>query len=161
MEFLALLTSPIVVLGALLLGLVAALKYLEHEGWYTPTPRPAPDKTTADSCAGITLTGTLISYQGDTRPVAGVSATVEQTGEVSARSTATRTLLLKQKGWQKKMDNRELWITVDGPDFQWAVNVPVRASGTARRFVAAINTTARLQSVLSRPSTERLSHPRH
>lgn len=109
--------------------------------------------TPITACGGIELHVGAISYQGDTRALAGVSVTVEHTGEISARSTATRSLLLKQHGWQKKMDNRQLWVTVDGSDFQWVANVPARAAASARQFAAAVNTAARQAALLNSDCT--------
>lgn len=80
---------------------------------------------------------------GDVQPVAGVEATVDLSGGVSGRATLTRTAIPGAHGWQKKVDTRETWLVVDGPDFQWTVQVPQVLASKARGFAAAITTAGR------------------
>lgn len=80
---------------------------------------------------------------GEVQPVAGVEASVDLSGGVSGRATLTRTAIPGAHGWQKKVDTRETWLVVDGPDFQWTVQVPQILSGQARGFAATVTTTGR------------------
>ncbi|MCA1707048.1 MAG: SHOCT domain-containing protein [Actinobacteria bacterium] len=80
----------------------------------------------------------------ESRPIAGVSATVEETGAVSSRSTLTRSMAPGLHGWQKKTDDRKGFVVVDGPDFQWQVSYsPQMDLGGARKFAAAVTTAGR------------------
>ena len=76
------------------------------------------------------------------QPVAGVSASVEQVGAVSARSTLARTAVPGAHGWQKKVDDREVYLVVDGPEFQWQVKLGDGAAAPEVRQFAALVTTA-------------------
>lgn len=80
---------------------------------------------------------------GEEYPIAGVQASVDQEGGLSGRATLTRTAVPGAHGWQKKVDTRETWLVVDGPDFQWSVQVPQPNAGQARGFAAAITTAGR------------------
>lgn len=82
--------------------------------------------------------------EAECRPIAGVAAKLEETGSISSRTTLTRSLVPGMHGWQKQTDHREGFVIIDGPDFQWHVAyAPEMDFGGARKFVAAINTTAR------------------
>lgn len=67
---------------------------------------------------------------------------VENYGQLSSRITATRVLALGvfALGARKTVDNRELFVTVDGDGFQLAVKLPPTLTDEARRFAAAYNT---------------------
>jgi hypothetical protein len=78
------------------------------------------------------------------RPIVGTSASVEETGTISSRSTLTRSLVPGMHGWQKKTDNRKGYVVIEGPDFQWQIEyLPQLDLGGARKFVTAVNTAAR------------------
>ncbi|MBC3191662.1 hypothetical protein H7X46_11380 [Pseudonocardia sp. C8] len=85
----------------------------------------------------------LADEKAEERPVAGVSASVDNTGGVSGRATLTRTAIPGAHGWQKKVDTRETWLVVDGPDFQWSVQVEQAKASQARAFAAQITTAGR------------------
>lgn len=90
--------------------------------------------------------------ESESHPVAGVSATIEETGGISARSTLTRSTVPGLHGWQKQTDNRRGYIVIDGPDFQWQVQyAPQFDMGGARKFVAAANTMSRKAAMVDPP----------
>ena len=73
----------------------------------------------------------------DSQPIAGVEASLQQTGSVYARATLTRAVTVGN-GWQKKTDDRDAWLQVDGPDFQWIIPVPQHMAAQASKAAAAI-----------------------
>ncbi|MGN6200035.1 hypothetical protein [Humibacter sp.] len=84
-------------------------------------------------------------------PVAGLTATVEDSGSVNRRLTATRMLLLGpfSLAAPKKLDDRELFLTIEGPATGILRSVTLKdksaATGAAvRRFAMAINTASRV-----------------
>lgn len=91
------------------------------------------------------IAGGMIGVVAECRPVAGVSASTEQDGAVSARSTLTRSMVPGMHGWQKKTDSRRGFLVIDGPDFQWQVAfTPQFNQGAgARKFAAAVTTAGR------------------
>lgn len=103
--------------------------------------------------SGVSLYVDAITHDGSRRGLQGVSASVESAGEITKRMTATRVigggLLFGPAGAvigalaKKKRDDRELYLYVDGPDFQWVVPVDPTAGAVARAFAARINTEAR------------------
>lgn len=87
------------------------------------------------------------------RPIAGVSATVAQAGQRGSRSTLTRSLVPGMHGWQKGVDDRSAWMTVDGPDFQWTVSVGTDGFSlrAARQFAAQLTGWGRQASAAETP----------
>jgi hypothetical protein len=103
-----------------------------------------PVSITGVSFAGVTLRdGRIDSPQGG-GPVAGAHAQVDTVGALSSRITATRLILTGPLAlaWRKKVDNRELYLLIEGQG--WAISVPVDATkgAQARAFVAKINAVA-------------------
>jgi redox-regulated HSP33 family molecular chaperone len=90
----------------------------------------------SETFAGVTLwaDGRVESKQGGGGPVAGARATVETQGQIRGRRTV-KTLGLHQK----KIDEREVFLTIEGQG--WAISVQVDADkgGEARAFAAKIN----------------------
>jgi len=88
----------------------------------------------------MTTAGSLTNLVADAGsfPVGGVKAVVDQVGEVSARTTLTRTLVPGAHGWQKKVDNRECFLTITGPEFQWVLTVDQGLAGQAGQFAAKV-----------------------
>lgn len=88
------------------------------------------------------VTGGLagITEDCDERPVEGLTAVVEQSGEVQSRGTLTRSLLVT--GWQKRDDKREARLLVSGPGWNWAVPVPMRDLEAAQKFAVELSTFA-------------------
>lgn len=79
-----------------------------------------------------------MTAEPESLPIAGVQATVENSGGVGGCSTLTRTLVPGAHGWQKKVDARESFLIITGPSFQWAVKVEPALSTFARDFAAKV-----------------------
>lgn len=79
------------------------------------------------------------------QPVAGVTATVDTSGAITARGTLTRAATVGG-GWQKQVDTREAQLVIDGPAFQWVIPLPPDQAGQARQFAAQITTAGRQTS---------------
>jgi hypothetical protein len=77
------------------------------------------------------------------QPLAGVRAQVVASGGVAGVSGLGRSMVMP--GWQKRVDTRALVVLIDGPDWQWSVDMPAKVGmdRRVRTFVALINTTAR------------------
>jgi len=130
-----------------------------------PAPAYAPRPEVPDVAAprvpvrsarfeGVKLhTDGTIEYRRDRQPVAGVTASVETAGALRTRTTATRvvagTVLAGIPGAiigglaRKRVDDRELYLLVEGPAFAWAVEVDPKRQADARQFAAKITTAGR------------------
>lgn len=77
-------------------------------------------------------------------PLDGVSARVESGSELESRVTATRLVAIGIFAFvAKKKKGGESFLTVEGPDFFWTVEVDRKKRGDAMTFVAKINSAAR------------------
>lgn len=81
-----------------------------------------------------------ITEDCDEHELGGITAVVEQTGEVQSRGTLTRSLLVT--GWQKRDDTREARLLVSGPGWNWSVPVPMRDLEAAQKFAVELSTFA-------------------
>ena len=88
-----------------------------------------------------------INTEPDQQPVAGVTASVDTEGGASSRSTLTRSLVPGMHGEGKKVDTREVWLNITGPNFGWAVKVTDTHSGVARKFAAELTAFGQQQAV--------------
>ncbi len=96
----------------------------------------------------------------ESRPIAGVSAKIEETGGFSSRSTLTRSAVPGMHGWQKQTDNRKGYIVIDGPDFQWQLEyLPQLDMGGARKFMTAVNTAGRTAALAAAPPSAAAPDP--
>lgn len=79
----------------------------------------------------------------DGGPMKGARASVETAGEVEARFTATRILLLGvfALAFKKKKDNRDMWLTIEGEDF--IIGTPVKDDKKARLWANRFNQYAK------------------
>jgi hypothetical protein len=77
--------------------------------------------------------------------VKGARATVETSGQLDKRITATRLIAFNvfAFGLRKKKDGRELFLTVEGDDFAFVVEFDPKRQAEARQFAAKINTAAK------------------
>ena len=85
---------------------------------------------------------TIIHTQSgdDEKPLGGVVARIESGRELESRITLTRIALLgvfalaapKKKGGEK-------FVSIEGPDFIWCMEVKRKNAGNAVRFVAKVN----------------------
>ena len=85
------------------------------------------------------------SETGEGGSVKGAHATVETSGDIEKRITATRlvTTGVFALALRKKKDNRELFLTVEGEDFAFVVEIDANKQKEARQLAAKINTAAR------------------
>jgi predicted nucleic acid-binding Zn-ribbon protein len=90
--------------------------------------------------AGVKLSPDRITYRGEAHPPIGVTATVETSGEVESRISATRLAAtgVLALAWRKRTDNREVVLTVQGDGFAWIVDVGPDRLDKAREFAAKI-----------------------
>lgn len=148
----------VIIVFVLIIGVVVAIKVDEARTKRgvvrsTDTPRDQAIKGFAATTRPLaTFQGVhvypdwIIKFGGETEchPIAGVSATTEEIGSISSRSTLTRSAVPGLHGWQKQTDNRQGYLVVDGPDFQWQISyTPGPQSGDPRGVAAAITTAGR------------------
>jgi hypothetical protein len=95
------------------------------------------------SFEGITLRSTSVHYKGDGGSVKGATARVEAAADVEKRITATRLLAVGifALAWKKR--NGSVFLTVDHPDYQLLVAVPVKHEADARKFASKINNASK------------------
>lgn len=100
---------------------------------------------TLDGVMTLNTDARTIRCAGQGGSLDGASATVDSAGSLDKRITASRIVLtgIFALAWQKKKDNRELYILIDGPDYSMAMRVDPKRSNDARKFAAGINTIAR------------------
>ncbi|NYF16503.1 hypothetical protein HDC37_001328 [Microbacterium sp. AK009] len=104
----------------------------------------------------------LIEEQGGSQlqrhRLAGLVAKVEEGGTVNRRFTVTRiaTLGVLAAGVPKRIDDRELFLTIEGPETVIVRAIPVKGhaaiTATAREFVAKVNQASGAASVAQGPS---------
>jgi hypothetical protein len=91
-------------------------------------------------------------YRSQREPLRGAVATVLTAGAVRARPTLTRFVAfgvlpgvpaLAALAWWKSVDERELVLVIDGPDWQWAAPADPKRAAAVREFAARVNTLAR------------------
>lgn len=114
---------------------------------------PHVPRTVDAEFGGVTLGPGTISYKGEQQALAGVTATVETAGQIRRRFTATRlaagTVALGPIGFvlgamaRKKVDDRELYLLIDGPHYAWSVAVDPAMGAQAREFAARIHTAGK------------------
>ena len=79
----------------------------------------------------------------DRVPVVGVSARVESGSELEKRVTATRLVAMGVFAFgAKKKRGGESWLTVEGPDVFWTVEVDRGGERKAREFAVKVNEAA-------------------
>jgi hypothetical protein len=89
--------------------------------------------------AGVALSDTRISFEGQSVPVRGARAYVEQDGDVVQRDSPARALwhgFLQVLGGPGSP--REVFLLIDGPDFQFVVPCVPTQLARARSFATAI-----------------------
>jgi hypothetical protein len=100
----------------------------------------------------IDLDHNQLVYRGQRESLRGVSAAVSTAGSVRSRPTITRFVAfglvpgvpgLAALVAQKKVDERELFLIIDGPDWQWAVKADPKHTANVRAFAAEVNTAVR------------------
>lgn len=77
-------------------------------------------------------------------PLTGVSARVEVGSEIQQRVTATRLLAIGIFALAaKKKSGGESYLTLEGPDFFWTLEVDRKEQAKAREFAAKVNNQVR------------------
>lgn len=77
-------------------------------------------------------------------PIAGVSASLEAGSALESRTTLTRWAIAGPMALaMKKKSGGEWFLMIDGPDFQWAIEVARDKVAKAREFAMKVNTLAR------------------
>src|SRR5262245_39201050 len=110
-----------ILVWVILIGIIVAVIYFRRQ--QALANRAAVVLATLDlpGCTALRLTQTeLMEVYGDAanrHPVAGLTATVEQGGNLNRRFTVTRIVALGvlAAGVPKKNDDRELYLTIEGP----------------------------------------------
>ena len=90
---------------------------------------------------GASLSGRGVTYRGTTVPLPA-TARVETAGEVRRRVTATRLVAGGGIGgllFKKKVDDRELYLTVEGEGRSFVMDVDPKKGKQAREFAARVN----------------------
>jgi ribosomal protein L7/L12 len=105
----------------------------------------------------------LIEGNGDLaprHPLAGLVARVEDSGTVNRRITATRLVAtgVFALAWKKKQDDREIYLTIEGPTTGIFRQVSFKSNATAgadaRRFATQLNMMSR-----ANPTSEAVTAP--
>lgn len=101
--------------------------------------------------AGISVSSTAVTYQGQSFPRVGATAAVETAGQVEVRDrtrlSVTRIAVLgvfalaAPKRKTVTSDTRELYLTVTGDGFEVCVSVDPDKGLQARQFAAVVNST--------------------
>jgi hypothetical protein len=97
------------------------------------------------SFEGITVTADRIQSHDGSGPLPGATARVENAGEITSRLSATRLVAFGALGLlaRKKVDLRELYLTVEGDGFSIVRKLDAKKDGEkARRFAAELNALA-------------------
>lgn len=122
---------------------------------YAPRPKAEPTLArTSAKFAGVKVrTDGTIHYRGEVRPLPGTAATVQTAGQLRERTTATRVaagaILAGPLGavlgglFRKKIDDRTLFLTIEGDGYAWVVEVDIKEERQARQFAAALNVAGR------------------
>lgn len=80
----------------------------------------------------------------EAHPLAGVTARVESGSDLQTRVTATRLLAIGVFAFAaKKKSGGEAYLTVEGPDFFWTVEVDRKKRSAAQAFAAQVNNHVR------------------
>jgi hypothetical protein len=106
----------------------------------------------------LTSTALIEGYgEGKRHPLGGLVARVEEGGSVNRRYTVTRIVALGilAAGVPKKIDDRMLYLTIEGPEtlivHEISVKKSPRIGPQARAFAAAVNQSAKAASATVAP----------
>jgi len=109
------------------------------------TDRAGKTDRAADSFKDIAIVGDRVECGEDGGPLAGASARVETAGEIDRRVSGTRLVLMGPLALlaKKKVDHRELYLTIEGAGFSIVKQLdPDRDGLAARQFAARVNAKA-------------------
>jgi len=92
---------------------------------------------------GISLKPDSLKYKSTSGPVFGATAHVETAADARRRITATRVLAIGIFALAAKKQAGHVYLTVEHPDYAFAVEIPVKKEAEARAFAAKINNAAK------------------
>lgn len=97
----------------------------------------------------------VLTFKRESQPVAGAVARVETAGEIQERVTVSRMFLTGPFAFalKKKKDNRELYLTIEGQDAVWVIDVDPKLGGKAREFAAKVTTVGRKAAIQDKPAS--------
>jgi len=104
--------------------------------------RAARKAAKGESFEGVTLAGGRVTYKGQGGPVKGATARVESAADAHRRMTATR-FLFAGGVMSKRKQVGHVFLTVEGPGFEFVAEVPAKKESDARAFAAKINNAAK------------------
>jgi hypothetical protein len=96
-----------------------------------------------ESFEGVTLKAGRVDYKGQGGPVEGATARVETGADARRRITATRVLAVGVFALAARKQAGHVFLSVEGPGFEFVVEVPVKREADARGFAARINNAAK------------------
>ena len=102
---------------------------------------------------GISFDAETARYGRKNAPIATCEARVESAGEIDRRLSATRVIATGGLGlfWKKKVDSREVYLTIDGPDAGWMLELKPKKQAKARRFATEFNAAAKKAALAAPP----------
>jgi hypothetical protein len=92
---------------------------------------------------GVKLTNDRVQYKGQGGSVRGATTRVEAANDIKSRVTATRLATMGVFAFRHKKQTGNVFLTVEHPDYQFVVEVPVKKEKQAREFAAKINTAGK------------------
>lgn len=92
---------------------------------------------------GVALAENSITYRDQGGMLTGAIARVETAADVQRRVTATRLLTIGIFAFAAKKQSGNVYLTVEHPDYQFVVEVPVKKETGAREFAVKINNAAK------------------
>lgn len=86
----------------------------------------------------------LKGFGQEEKPLAGAVARVESGADFSRRVTVTRLIAIGAFAFAaKKKSGGESYLTIEGPDFFWTLEVDRKKRAAAEKFAGAVNNAAR------------------
>lgn len=94
---------------------------------------------------GVKIDGAELHRGRERQPLSGVTARVETVGQIRQVVSAGRVIMTGGLGllFRKTVDERQTYLIIDGPAFQWLVEVKPDQQSDARAFAARVTTAAR------------------
>lgn len=106
----------------------------------------APQATFGSLTDQIVLYRDRVQRGKESHPLDGVTARVEAGSDLEQRVTATRLVALGLFALAaKKKSGGESYLTIEGPDFFWSVEVGRDDRGKAQAFMAKVNALSRVR----------------
>lgn len=94
--------------------------------------------------SGVALGKDYVQRGSEKYPLDGVTARLESGTDLQRRVTATRLVALGVFAFAaKKKSGGESYLTVEGPDFFWTIEVDRKKRSDAQKFAAKVNDQAR------------------